>query len=155
MSYWEPAVFGPYPDKCSYFNSVAGSTSWAYDLYMDGNGDANDIADCCHGMVTTAAQPGRQWTGTLPGLPDACATSSVAPGVPDWFVSKPHALSLNEFETISNYYIQSLYKYLLVAAAVAAALLVTNLCLVGTMLRGRRRKTYSYSKAQVDSDGGL
>jgi len=156
---WDPYVFGPFPQKCSYSSGSSGASS-ASDLYLDGNGDANTVAGCCNGVVFALdGSRGNVWNGDMPGMPDCSGEYGAMPPVGRAIRSRPRtppqALTVYEFESISNYYFQSMFKYLLVAAAVAAVLLVSNLCLFGAVIVNRRGRTFTYQKAACHSDDAL
>jgi len=155
---WDAGVFGPFPEKCSYKNSDADDhIDEAWDLYLDGDGNVNDITGCCHGVVFTLdGSYGEMWTGTRPGIPD-CAQSgdSAVPGMPRSRSPPPRALTVNDFEAASSYYFATIQNYLLVAVAVGTLVFVSNVCMFGAMMRGRKRRTFSYLKAGMNSDDGL
>lgn len=159
MSYWDAGVFGPFPEKCSYHNGDVGDdhTDVAFDLYLDGDGNVNDITGCCHGVVFTLdGSKGGMWTGTRPGIP-SCAQSgdSAVPGMPRSRSPPPRALTVNDFEAASTYYFATIQNYLLVAVAVGTLVFVSNVCMFGAVMRGRKRRTFSYQKAGMNSDDGL
>jgi len=114
----------------------------AGDLYLDGDGDMNNIAGCCHGVVFALTGShwgpgyGLVWKGDAPGMPDCSGEHGALPPIPRLRPdSPPQPLTLYDFEAISNYYFQAMFKYLVVAAAIAALLLVSNLCLFGAVIR--------------------
>jgi len=156
MAEWNPAVFGPFPQKCSYGGGQAGSST-ATELYLDANGDSNSIAGCCHGVVfALTGASGTVWKGDAPGMPDCSGEYGASPPIPRLRPdSPPQPLTLYDFEAISNYYFQAMFKYLVVAAAIAALLLVSNLCLFGAVIRNRKGRTFTYQKAGCHSDDAL
>jgi len=157
---WDAGVFGPFPEKCAYSSGGPGFTDMAFDLYLDGDGgNMNSITGCCHGVIMGLNghnTPGQIWTGPRPGIPD-CALSgdSAVPGMPLSRSRPPRALTVHDFEAASSYYFAAIKNYLLVAVAVGTLVFVSNVCMCGAMMRGRKRLTFSYQKAGMNSDDGL
>lgn len=107
-------------------------------------------------VFTLDGSKGGMWTGTRPGIP-SCAQSgdSAVPGMPRSRSPPPRALTVNDFEAASTYYFATIQNYLLVAVAVGTLVFVSNVCMFGAVMRGRKRRTFSYQKAGMNSDDGL
>lgn len=97
-------------------------------------------------VFALSGSKGTVWDGDLPGIPDCDGEYGAMPPLPRARPGTP-PLTVYEFEAISNYYFEAMFKYLMVAASVGALLFVSNLCLFGAVIRNRNVRTFTYQKA--------